>query len=219
MARIGSVNGTLDDLISRHQAFYRESYLFLFDMVVKHRWLEMAVTFDGVRRKSRAMGIFQDRVYSFFLKHIVGMHQRPLTYGALYRAVTSYIPELFPEFLEHDPFIEPERYPYPFKHVTVDFLIFVHNVHNRMELLHHAEEKKMSYCDFSNWAINQVLSYNDEVGKDIYAPTVFTRGWVYICREVGDRGLRTNGMPLKNKRKKSKKKTSKQLAKTNGTKT
>jgi hypothetical protein len=144
-------------------------------------WLEQQFTFDGKRRKKRyQIGLVVDSTFGFFMRKIVGISQQPITGNLCFTAISAYLKELFPDFLKHDPFEEPEYYAYPFKHVTLDHMFFVYMCHDRMEMLRYADEREMDYLDFVNWATNHVLSYNEEVGEEIYCVTSARYMWPFI---------------------------------------
>lgn len=125
-------------------------------------------------------GIYADRIFSVYMKKIVGISQRVITINEFFYVYSSYIEEWFPDLLKHDPFKESEYYKYPFKHITLDHLGLVYQCHNRMDLLNYAEEKEMSIFDFTNWAVNQMLNYNDEIGRKIYEISNKSYVWVFI---------------------------------------
>lgn len=169
---MGSSLGTVENLAMKFRDFYREAHLSLFDMLVKEAWLEQKFLYDGARRVKRSgNGMQSDSAFSYFVKAVVGISQKPLTDGMTFVAVTTYFRDFFPNFSDYDPFTEKEYFKYPYEHVTLDHLSLVYQCHNRLELLKEAEDKKMSIHDFQNWASNWVSCYNDEVGDIIYRLT------------------------------------------------
>ena len=171
-AGVKNINSTsipLPELVALFRSFYRDSYLSLFDMVVKQQWLEQKLSFSGSRRARRCgNGHGVEMAYSYFMTGIVGVSQKFLTHNKLLFYVVDYFKDFFPNFSDHDPFKEPEYFKYPYKHVTIDFLYVVRECHNRKELLDYAEEKKMTIQSFIDWALNWVVSYNIEKGEEIY---------------------------------------------------
>jgi hypothetical protein len=87
---------------------------------------------------------------------------------------------MFPDFVSGNPYENPEKYAYPYKYVTLAHMAFVHQVHNRMEMLEHAEKMAMNYTDFVNWAVNQAFCYNDEVGSAVYILTNNMEFWPFL---------------------------------------
>jgi len=114
------------------------------------------------------------------MKAVVGVSQKPIVANMAFTAVATYLKELFPDFLVKSPFKDPEYYKYPFEHVTLDHVFFVYQCEERMDMLKHAEEEELSIIDFVNWATNHVLSYNEDVGKEIYTLTTAKYMWPYI---------------------------------------
>jgi hypothetical protein len=132
-------------------------------------WLEKQLLFNGKRRIRRfRSGHAYDTLYGLYMANMVGRDQATLTRSRWFLVSAVVAPEVCPEFFEHNPFEEPEYYQWPFEHAGIDFLTFVYQVDNRMELLEYADKMKMSFRDFKNWAANYVLCYNDEQGEEIY---------------------------------------------------
>lgn len=169
--KITSTFGSAEKLAEKFRAFYREAHISIFDIIVREVWLERQFIYDKYRRlKAVGNGYSTDWSFGFFMKSMVGISQKPITKNPTFTVVLSYFKDFFPEFLDHDPFVEPKYYLFPFKHVTLDHLEFVYQmIEVRMELLKIAEERQMSYADFVNWVSNYAFCYNDEIGKDVYA--------------------------------------------------
>jgi len=166
---IGSSLGSVDNLALSFRNFYKEAHLIIFDLNVKEVWLEQHFLYDGVRRANRSRnGYNLDWTFSYFMKSIVGISQKPLTCGFFFATTATYFIDFFPNFLDHNPFEEPEYFKYPYKHVTLDFLAFVYQCHNRLKMLQEAEDKKMNIQDFMNWAANYELSYSSSLDKELY---------------------------------------------------
>lgn len=163
IAKMGSTLGSIDELARRFQKFYRKAHVLFFEWMVNEVWLEQKFTYGGVRRNGRSgNGYTADSVFAFFMRAVVGISQKPFTAGFFFIAIPTYFKDFFPNFSDHDPDDEPEYFKYPYKHVTLDHLAFVYQVHNRLELLDWAEEHAMTIHDFENWATQQCFAYNDE---------------------------------------------------------
>ena len=187
--KFSSVEGSLDDLIVKYRDFYRWSDHAVFEIMVKQVWLEMQFVFDGKRRlKKRQNGIRFDWVYGFFAKSMVGVSPKQITQSSVFTALSTYIKEFYPEFLEHNPFEDPGYYKFPYKNIGISHLTYVHMVHNRLELLAFAEEMSLGYAEFVNWATNQVFCYNDEVGKDVYVLFSARDMWPYLKNTLAYKG-------------------------------
>lgn len=172
---------SVDELIAKFRSFYKEAYASLFDMIVKQVWLEQHVSYKNWRRTRRRGNCLEfDLAYGQFMKIAVGASQRVLTASVCFTPVATYLIDFFPEFLFHDPFKNPEKYKYPYEHVTLDFLVFVHQMDNRFKLLSEAEERGMSYAEFINWVYNWAFCYNEDTGKEIYQLRCGHNNWPYI---------------------------------------
>lgn len=187
-ASIESAIGPLDELTSMWQTFMADAYENMFHIAVCFLWLEKQLLFNGKRRIRRfRSGRSFDALFARYMSDTVGRDQAIMTRSRWFQMASLVVPQIYKDFFLHNPFEEPEYYRWPFKHAGVDFLAFVYQVDNYMELLQFAEEKKMSYRDFKNWAANYVLCYNDEQGQEIYkigmssdlVPRINKIGWDY----------------------------------------
>jgi hypothetical protein len=172
LSHIGTnYHGGFDEFVLLTRKFYKDASDNLFDMLVKQVWIDNMFTYRNARRKARyGNGISQDWAYSKFMKGIVGHSQKTITTSSgILHSVTNYFPELFPDFMANDPFANPELYKFPFKNITIDFLYFVENHHERMEMLKYADDKKMTIEEFENWGYNQAICYNLEKDREVYA--------------------------------------------------
>jgi hypothetical protein len=168
LASLGSSFGSIDELADRFRSFYKETHPILFDIMVKQVWLEQNFLWNGTRLSRTGNGVVIDQTYSYFLKYIVGITQKPVTTLAIFVAITKYFDDFFPNFSNHDPFKEPEYFKYPYKNVTLDFLFFVQNYHDKIKLLEEAEKRIMKVGEFIDWATSVALSYMDEKGNEVY---------------------------------------------------
>jgi len=178
---LGSADGSLDELIINFRSFYKEAHLAFFNSVVKEVWLEQQITVRGVRRKKRmGNGHWGELSFGKFTKIAVGMSHRVLTASFCFTPISTYLIDFFPDFLLNNPFKNPEKYQYPYKHITLDFLVFVYQMDNRLELLEEAERRQMSYAEFINWATNWFLCYNMDVGRDVYSIVGGNIHWFHV---------------------------------------
>lgn len=172
--KITSTYGSPEVLAEKFKSFYKEAHAQLFDQTVKQVWLEQQFIYNGTRRNKRGgMGFAADWGFGYFMQKYVGTSQKATTINPIMTAVATYLKDFFPDFLKHDPFTEPEYYTFPYKHISLDHLVFVYQMGDmRLDMLEYAEKNKMTTGDFKNWAINHALCYNDEVGEDIYELTI-----------------------------------------------
>ena len=176
-----AVDGTIDELISGFKDFYKEAHRSLFASFVKEVWLEQQIIYRDERRVKRVgNGKERDVGFGQFMKIAVGTSQRVLTANFCFTPVSTYFIDFFPEFLFHNPFKNPEKYKYPYENITLDHLLFVYQMDNRLEMLDEAEKKGMSYAEFINWATNWALCHNDDIGEDFYTLASGHAKWPYI---------------------------------------
>lgn len=180
LERIGSTYGSIDELTRVFREFSKGAQRTFFDLVVKHMWLERQFTFNGTRRTRRyGNGHEFDAAFAWYMRSVVGIDPKVLTRNSMFSATASYIKDFFPDFLAHDPFKEPEKYAFPYKHVTLDHMFFVSQCDERLEMLEHADKMSMSYAEFANWAHNHVRCYNKERGDD-FPILAFSRDMKYL---------------------------------------
>lgn len=164
-----SSDGDIQGLILKFRSFYKDAHRKLFNCVVREIWLEQQVVIDGrVRTKRRSNGMFVDRCFSKFTKFAVGYTHRVLASNDFFHSTSTYLIDFFPEFLLNNPFKEPDKYIYPYKHVGLDFLFFVHQMDERLEILEEADKREMLLADFINWVINWAFCNNDDLGVEKY---------------------------------------------------
>jgi len=122
VSKLGAAGGSVDALAIRFKNFFREAHLQLFDIMVKEVWLEQQILYEGARRKRNCNGYGSDWIYSYFMKNIVGISQKPVTSGIVFISTPTYFRDFFPNFSDHDPFVEPDYFKYPYKQITFRLL-------------------------------------------------------------------------------------------------
>lgn len=178
---IDSALGSRSELTASLKIFLSESYRELFRIAIRYLWLEKQITYKGLRRTRRFRnGHIPDQTFGRYMSGEVGIDQTVMTRSRWFTVVSTVLVEMFPKFLAKNPFEEPEYYEWPYEHIGLDFLVYVYQMPNRMELLDFANEKEMTYHDFKNWASNYVLSYNDDKGEEIYSISLNRDGLPYI---------------------------------------
>jgi hypothetical protein len=149
--------------------FIRKSFDDLFSIIIKIVWLRQKFRYFGRKRKSPSSNSMTvDYAFGFFIRHYVGVDIRFLTRYFGFAKIVSYFNDFFPDFEENNPFENPEKYRFPYEHITLDFLFTVYQMDERLKLLNEAEEKKMSYIEFLDHIINYISSRNEELGKEAY---------------------------------------------------
>ena len=196
ISSIGSTLGSSDEMIRRFRILYKSSSLEKFNALVKQVWLENTFLLSGVRRKARSgNGFTSDSIFGFFFKALVGTSQKIITDGFYPTAIPTYFQDFFPDFSDHDPDLEPEYFAFPYKHLTLDHLGFVYQLHNRLELLKEADERAMSYHDFVNWVTPKIIEYaltqpmchyRYRDGRVTEVPCYMMRRWHSFIPYLGD---------------------------------
>lgn len=188
--KITSTFGSPEILGRKFIDFYKEVHMQLFTMIIKQVWLEQQFMYGEDRREKRGKnGFTHDWAFSYFIKTHVGINQKSVSHNSVFISTSTYLKDFFPDFLKHDPFKEPEYYKWPYKNITLDHLDMVYQVVDmRLDMLQYADEQKMNYTDFSNWVINHLFSYNDEIGEDVYELTMGENAWPHIRNKKIKRG-------------------------------
>src|SRR5258706_15430408 len=75
-----------------------------------------------------------------------------------------YFDQLIPGFEEGNPFENPDYYKFPYKNISLDYLMLVYQLDDRFDLLTEADKQRMSYAVFIDYVLNHVLNENDILG-------------------------------------------------------
>ena len=188
-ARFESALGnSVEDLGVQFQTFLNGAYSQVFYIAICYLWLEKQLIINGHRRTRRfRSGHSFDALYGRFISKIVGRDQATLTRSRWFQVTAAVAAEMFPLFYIKDPFKDPEYFKWPFEYIGIDFMAYVYQVDERMEMLKYANQMRMTFHDFKNWVNNYVLCYNDEQGGEIYkigltresVPYIQRVGWDY----------------------------------------
>lgn len=168
--RIGAVDIETDEYVLLFKNFLNKFYLDLFDGCVKLSWLRRHFTYCGYKTVMpiNKNSIRHNHAFVKLLRRNIGKDIQIITRAKFFSKLETYFDELFPGFDEGNPFENSEYYKFPFKNISVEFLIVVHQLDDRMELLKHADKLGMSYAKFLDYVINHVYSANDELGYPRY---------------------------------------------------
>lgn len=177
-----SIKGSeTDKYINDFKELFRKFSNDLFDFYIKITWLkkrffykEKQISING------STGGDIDYVFSRFLRRIIGSDTQFLTSDFLYSKIVSYFNDFFPGFDEGNPFENKEFYKFPFKNITIEFLVIVYQMDDRIELLEYADKQKMTYAKFLDFIINQVYSTNEELGRNKYVFIMNKRRQKYV---------------------------------------
>jgi len=86
-----------------------------------------------------------------------------------FRAFRLYVDDLLPTFYASNPWDHPDDYEFPFSWITPAYLIPITFYERRLFLLKQADEQKMTYAQFIDFTINDVLSFNEHIEEERYA--------------------------------------------------
>lgn len=159
--------GTYTDLFRN---FLNDFYSSLFLNCVKLSWLRRKFTYYGIKAKlpMNKNPIILNSAFVKYLRRYIGKDIQLITRGKFFSRVETYFDDMFPGFEDGDPFTNPNYYKFPFKYISMDYLMVVYQLDDRMELLKKAEDKKMSYAVFLDYVINHVYSENDCLNRNRY---------------------------------------------------
>lgn len=132
----------------------------LFDSLIKIYWLLGSYTYRGFPKESRSNGFMLDRSYGVFMRNIIGFEHSLITRQRVNSIIYSYFKDFFPDFFAHNPFKEKMKFPY--KYITLEYLLPIYQIDERIELLEYAEKNKISYAEFLDYCINYVNCFNDD---------------------------------------------------------
>jgi hypothetical protein len=162
---------SLDEYISLFHNFLTDFYSSLFLSCVKISWLRRKFTYHGYKtilpmyKNSRALN---DAFVKLMRRHIGHDLQIITKGGKFFSKIESYFNELFQGFEEGDPFENPDYYKFPFNNITMEYMLVVYQLDDRMSLLKKADEKGLSFAKFLDYVINYVYNENDRLGRRRY---------------------------------------------------
>ena len=165
--------------INEYQNLYKEAIADLrkgvFDPLVKATWLSRQFCYRGKRRtRTKGNGFMLDSAFGLYTRNYVNFDSRLLTRSVPFRSVATYFDDFFPNFSEGNPF--KEEYVYPYKYMSLECLIVVYQMDERLDLLREGEKAKMPYTKFVDYVLNYISCFNEEHG-DTY---LFTFSHVYL---------------------------------------
>lgn len=138
-------------------------------MIAKAHWLSLHFIYNGEEfesfegRSKYAMGAM-----TYFFNEFSSADIKFFTKPIYIEKLMKYYEDFYPEFSKKDPFKEPEYYKFPYKNIGVNYLIVVYQMPERLDILEYADEHDMRYCEFLDYVINYIFSYNQEHDKDVF---------------------------------------------------
>lgn len=162
---------SVNEYVDLFRSFLGDFYKDLFLVYVRLSWLRRSFSYYGhktilpMQKNHMRMSL----AFVKFLRRYVGKDIQMITKGgSSFSKIELYFDEMFPGFLEGNPFENPEYYRFPFKNISMDYLVVVHQLDERMELLKYADDNKMSFAVFLDYVINHVSCENDDLGRTRY---------------------------------------------------
>lgn len=176
MEDVGVTDGiVLDEYAGKMRKEIIDFQKSIFDHLVKIAWLTRKFTYKGQKRTfERGDGYAErggssseaHRAFTVFLRNYIKCERYLLFGGRELSHICSYFDSFFPDFDSSNPFLA--TYVYPYQHMTLECLLLVRKMPERMELLAIGEARGMDYPRFGDYVFNYALCYNEEHG-DTYA--------------------------------------------------
>lgn len=183
----------LNEYILLFQNFLKEFYDDLFFRCIKLSWMRRKFIFYDTKtilpmyRNSRWMNI----AFVKLMRRNIGHDLQIITRGNFFTKLESYFNDFYPRFEEENPFKNPDYYKFPYKNLSLEYLVTVHRMDERLELLEEANKRKMSYAVFVDYVINHAYCENDFLGRMKYSFSSNNHGKECFVIENEDRKLRT----------------------------
>lgn len=166
-----SVDGMeLDNYTKIFKNFLNNFYNDLFDGCVRISWLRRKFKYYG-RKTILPMNKNSQILNSAFVKYLrrdIGKDLQIITRGKFFAKLETYFDSMFPGFCDGDPFKNPEYYKFPYKNISIEYLLVVYQLDDRFDLLKYADENMLTYAKFLDYVINHVYCINDEIGRSKY---------------------------------------------------
>lgn len=154
--------GTREEYVARVRKAEFNISVTAFRCLVEHTWLGLNFVYRGKRRKGLySNGDWYDRAYGYFMRQMVGLPGIFMTRSGWFYRIGTYLNDLFPGYLSHDPWEEPEYFKFPFENIGIDHMYFVYQMPERFNLLQIAEDRNMSYNEFYDFVVNYIYCAND----------------------------------------------------------
>lgn len=151
---------TIPEYIEKFKKILDDFQLMMFDFLVKFYWLSSRFHFYGHKyeRRGGTPYVLRMNFPKFFRKYL--NHDHRLINRTIFGIIINYLEDIFPDFHDKNPFIDP--YPYPYKHMSFECLTLIYKIPERMELLAVGEREKMSYIQFIDYCLNYTQCRNEE---------------------------------------------------------
>lgn len=184
--KVSVVSGSVDEYIKVFNTFLGGFYANMFDGFLKIAWLRRQFCYYNKKTLypiSKNSLVF-NLAFVKFIRRYVQKDIQIITRNKFFSRLETYFEEMYPGFYEGNPFENPEYYKFPFKTVSVDYMMAVFQMDERLELLKYAEENKMSYPIFIDYVINYVMCLNEEQIFDKYVIINNDRNFPFYVRKI-----------------------------------
>lgn len=168
--QISAIGMTKEEYEKQFRAFLNESLTRLFDDVVRTSWFRRIFMCYGKKTiyPIQKNPMNYNTVFVKHLRRTIGKDIQLLTRSSYFSKIEGYFKDFFPGFTEGNPFTNPEYYKFPYKNITVDYLLPVHQLNDRLILLKEAEDQNMTYAVFMDHIIEYMSLQNEKTGKPRY---------------------------------------------------
>lgn len=168
-SRLGAVGMTNDEYAAIFKKIGKSVNNDMWRMVVEYVWIGAFFVYQKKRRRNLfANGFFGDTAYAYFTRHIINVPNIVFSKSKFFFELASYLGEIYPNLLLESPLENPKRYKFPYPHLTVDHLLLVYQIPERLDLLHLAEKRRMNYGQFFDFVVNHVSSINEAAGESVF---------------------------------------------------
>ena len=145
---------------------FKEARKAIYELLVRYVWLSRRFCYGDYRRtRLKGNGWRLDAAFGIFVRRYANMDAR-IFFGSggptSFYKVASYFKDFYPTFGIDSPF--KIEYKFPYEYVTLEYLVVVYDMDERLELLEYAEENEMHYTEFCDYVLNYINCYNDEHG-------------------------------------------------------
>ena len=170
LEKVGATSMEVDKYIPLFRNFLTTFYIELFNSSVRLCWLRRQFTYHGHRTRypMDANSPLINIGFVKFLRRIIGKDIQIITKSKVFSKLETYFDVFFHGFDEGNPFENPDYYKFPFQNISIDYLIVVCQLDDRIQLLNIAEREKMSYAIFVDYIINHVYNENEVIGRERY---------------------------------------------------
>lgn len=160
----------VDNYIGIFKDFLNDFFVSMFDGYVRLSWLRRKFSYCNLKTilPMYHTAPVLNLAFVKMLRRVIGKDIQIVTRGKSFSKIETYFEDLFPGFMDGNPFENPEYYKFPYKNITLDFLMVVHEMDDRLDLLKIADESDMTFAVFQDYVINHAYSENEILGYDKY---------------------------------------------------